>query len=140
MKEVATKAMLKSATTTSAQFSKSSHSDTLNYTELAQDLLVRVTTDGRVLLIWKKVCDFKGTCIIRTMCEDIDRHSADSFMNVLHDEGLALSTYGGLRLDKIPNECHLTFTRTFLNPKSLALSLDEQKRLAEILLQVQVVS
>lgn len=138
MKEVATNAMLKSATKTSAQFSKST--DTFNYTELAQDLLVRVTTDGRVLLIWKKVCDFKGTCIIRTMCEDIDRRSADSFMNVLHDEGLALSTYGGLRLDKIPNECHLTFTRTFLNPKSLALSLDEQKRLIEILLQVQVVS
>ena len=97
-----------------------------------RDLLIRPQADA-LLVEWRTTCDFHGTTVYRHICEGIDRPTARSWLEILAQNGVSNSTYGGLRLQKTNLLTKLTFTRTFLYPEDFILSPAAESNMEKLL-------
>jgi hypothetical protein len=103
-----------------------------------KELSIRPNRD-ELLLDWETTCDFHGTEVRRSICQGIEKELALRWLRVFTDGGTCANKFDGLHMLKTPTQNTLTFTRTFLMPNSLDISLAAQDILKRLLEQLVLV-
>lgn len=96
------------------------------------EFLIRPASDA-LIIEWKSTCTFHGTLVHRHICQAIDRSAAPAWLHVQDFNGSCVTTFGGLELQKYDRRVELLFTTTFISPRSILLSRQQQDRLREYL-------